>query len=96
MGQSKHDQLAEKLANKFGTEYKKSKGIDIVTPNRVIEVETKKDGIQQGIKQVQRSQKARYLAVNPINVKKALEATEGTGIGVMRNTSIVKKASRSK
>ena len=39
MAKSKHDQIAEKLAKKFGTEYKKHKGIDIVTNDRVIEVE---------------------------------------------------------
>lgn len=39
---SKHDQIANKLANKFGTEYKSDKGIDLVLPNRVIEIETKK------------------------------------------------------
>jgi hypothetical protein len=95
MGETIHDKIAEKLAKKFGTEYKSDKGIDIVTKNRVIEVETKKDSLYQGIKQVQNSQKARYLAVNKINLKNALEATEGTGIGVMGPTGrIIKKAGR--
>jgi len=31
MSKSLHDQIAENLAKKFGTEYKKHKGIDIVT-----------------------------------------------------------------
>lgn len=93
---SLHDQIAEKLARKFGTEYKKHKGIDIVLPKRVIEVETKAGGVAQGITQVQRSSKARYLAVNRANVDHALEATEGTGIGVMNERGkILKKASRS-
>ncbi len=92
---SVHDQIASKLANKFGTEYKSDKGIDLVLPNRVIEVETKKAGIEQGIKQVERSSKARYLAVNKINVNNALSATQGTGIGVMNQAGrIVKKAGR--
>ena len=95
MAKTIHDQIAEKLAKKFGTEYKKYKGIDIVTKNRVIEVETKKAGILQGIKQVRNSRKARYLAVNKININNALEATEGTGIGVMGPTGkIIKKAGR--
>jgi len=34
MGKSKHDQIAEYLAKKFGTEYKKQKEIDIVTDDR--------------------------------------------------------------
>ena len=67
-----HDQIAEKLAKKFKTEYKSDKGIDLVLPKKVIEVETKKAGIQQGIKQIQRSNKARYLAVNEINIVNAI------------------------
>lgn len=94
---SKHDEIANKLAKKFNTEYKSDKGIDLVLSNRVIEIETKKAGIVQGIKQVEKSQKARYLAVNKINVNNAIQATEGTGIGIMSETGkIIKKASRKK
>ena len=83
MSKSLHDQIAENLAKKFGTEYKKHKGIDIVTKDKVIEVETTKSGIYQGIKQVKRSSKAKNIAVNDRNIQNALDATEGTGIGVM-------------
>lgn len=94
---SKHDEIANKLAKKFKTEYKSDKGIDLVTPNKVIEVETKKASLSQGIGQVVKSQKARYLAVNKINVNNALEATKGTGVGIMSETGkIIKKASRKK
>lgn len=94
---SKHDEVANKLAKKFKTEYKSDKGIDLVLPTKVIEVETQKAGILQGIKQVEKSQKARYLAVNKINVNNAIQATEGTGIGIMSETGkIIKKASRKK
>lgn len=92
---TKHDEIANKLAKKFGIEYKSDKGIDLVLPNKVIEVETKKSGIIQGIKQVEKSSKARYLAVNKQNISNALDATGGTGIGVMNPYGkIVKKASR--
>lgn len=92
---SKHDKIANKLAKKFNTKYKSDKGIDLVLPNRVIEVETKKSGINQGVKQIEKSRKPRYLAVNRINIGNALEITRGTGIGVMSETGkIVKKASR--
>lgn len=95
MGKTIHDQIAEKLAKKFNTEYKSNKGIDIVTGNRVIEVETKSGSLSQGIGQVVKSPKARYLAVNRLNIKNALEATENTGIGVMGPTGkVIKKASR--
>ncbi len=95
MTKSKHDKIAERLAKKFGTEYKKHKGIDIVTEDRVIEVETTKNGVYQGIDQVKRSSKARYIAVNDRNIQNALKATEGTGIGVMDDRGkIVKRAGK--
>ena len=95
MTKSIHDTIAERLARKFNTEYKSDKGIDIVTKAKVIEVETKKGSISQGIDQVVRSSKPRYIAVNQINIKNALEATESTGIGVMGPSGrIVKQASR--
>ena len=94
---SKHDEIANKLAKKFKTEYKSDKGIDLVTKDKVIEIETKKSSLPQGIKQVVRSSKPRYLAVNKININNVLEATEGTGIGVMSETGrIIKKAGRKK
>lgn len=94
---SKHDEVANKLAKKFKTEYKSDKGIDLVLRDKVIEVETKKGSLSQGIGQVVKSQKARYLAVNKININNAFEATKGTGIGVMSETGkIIKKASRKK
>ena len=94
---SKHDEIANKLAKKFNTEYKSDKGIDLVLKDKVIEVETKKNSLSQGIGQVVKSQKARYLAVNKININNALETTKNTGIGVMSETGrIVKKASRKK
>lgn len=94
---TKHDKIAKKLAKKFKTEYKSDKGIDLVLPSKVIEVETQKAGILQGIKQVEKSQKARYLAVNKININNTIQATKGTGIGIMSETGkIIKKASRKK
>jgi len=94
---TKHDDIAKNLARKFNIDYKSDKGIDLVTSNRAIEVETKKAGIYQGIKQIEKSNKSRYLAVNKININNALEATKNTGIGVMNETGkIIKKASRKK
>jgi glutathione synthase/RimK-type ligase-like ATP-grasp enzyme len=78
MTKSKHDQIAEGSAKKFGIEYK---GIDVetaVTANRVIEVETTKNGMHQGIRQVKRSLKARYLAVNNRKTQNTPRVTRGT------------------
>ena len=94
MSKSIHDKIAEQIAEKIGTEYKSHKGIDIVK-DKVIEVETKGNSLFQGLQQVIRSQKPRYLAVNKPNIKNALEITKGTGVGVMGPTGrIIKKASR--
>lgn len=95
MAKSKHDQIAEGLARKFCTPYKSDKGIDLVTPTRVIEVEIHKKSLDQGVDQVVRSAKARYLAVPRKIEKAAVNRTKGTGIGVMSETGrIIKKASR--
>jgi hypothetical protein len=87
--------IAERLATKFHTEYKPDKGIDIVTPNRVIEVEVYKTTLDEGVGQVERSSKARYLAVPKPIQKETIEKTKGTGIGVMSEYGrILKRASR--
>lgn len=62
MAKSRHDQIAERLAKKFGTKYKKHKGIDIVTKNRVIEVEITKGGSYQGIEQIKRASKTNWTS----------------------------------
>lgn len=95
MAKSKHDKISEKLARKFKTDYKSDKGIDIVTGEKVIEVETKVSTLDQGVNQVVRSPKARYLAVPKSIERQTLDKTKGTGIGVMSESGkIVKKASR--
>lgn len=95
MTKSKHDTVAKYLASKLRTEYKSDKGIDLVTGNRVVEVEVKKGGLDQGLNQVVRSQKARYLAVTPNIKNEALDITKGTGVEVMSSTGrIIKKAGR--
>jgi len=94
MPKSKHDQIAEKIAKKLGTEYRPHKGIDIVK-DKVVEVETKRDSLYHGLAQVIRSPKPRYLAVNRPSIKNALKITQGTGVGVMGPTGrIIKRASR--
>jgi len=94
MSKSVHDKIAERIAKKLGTDYKPHKGIDIVK-DKVVEVETKKDSLYQGLQQVIISQKPRYLAVNKPNIENALEITKSTGVGVMGPTGrIIKGASR--
>jgi len=50
---------------------------------RVIEVETAMEGIYQGINQIKRSQKPRYMAVDGKNIQSALDVIGGVEPGVM-------------
>jgi len=91
-----HRQISERIAKKYGAEYNSVKGPDIVTPDRVIEVGVDPDQVSAEMKQVARFQKARYVAGPAPFVKAALEATAGTGIGVMDGQGNIKKRARSK
>ena len=89
-----HKTTVNRLSKKFGTE-PQEKGADIQTNNLAIEVEPEKT-INQAIMQLQGYKKSVYIAgVNQKAVEKALEATEGTTIGVMDNQGkIMKRSSR--
>jgi hypothetical protein len=89
-----HKATVNRLSKKFGTEPQR-KGADIQTNNLAIEVEPEKT-INQAIMQLQGYKKPVYIAgVNQKAVEKALEATEGTTVGVMNNRGkIIKRSSR--
>lgn len=91
MGVTKHDRIAKEIAEKKGTEYHSDKGVDIRTPSQVIEVEVDPDTFKEGVRQLQGSNKARYLAVPNEHVKEAIEYTEGSGVGVMNEHGRIKK-----
>ena len=90
-----HDKVAVNIARKEGAEYNKNEGVDIVTPKRAIEVETA-NTVKEGLRQLQGFKKPVYIAaVDKETEKAALEATEGTTIGVMdKNRNIIKKSTR--
>ncbi len=92
-----HKTTSSRIAGKYNTEYNSNKGVDIVTPNIAIEVETEST-ISTGIQQLQGHKKKAYIAgTNQEAVKNALEITKGTTIGVMDNQgNIVKKSTRKK
>lgn len=96
MGQSKHDRIAKNLAKKYKTEYNEGPGPDIKAKNRIIEVVTNESDLYSSLDQVNRYQKLRYIATTPDLVKKAKEVTEGTGIGVMGSTGIIRKKASGK
>ena len=91
MGITKHDRIAQEIARKKGTEYHSDKGVDIRTPTQAIEVEVDPATFKEGVRQLQGSNKARYLAVPNEIVNEAIEYTEGTGVGVMNEHGKIKK-----
>jgi hypothetical protein len=94
MGVTKHDRIAREIAEKKGSEYHPHKGVDIRTSGQAIEVEVDAGTLKEGVRQLQGSGKARYLAVPNELVKEAIEYTEGTGVGVMNEHGRIKKRAR--
>ena len=93
MANGVHDKIAEALAAKKGVEYRSDKGIDVKTATQAIEVEVDPSKFKEGIRQLQGTDKNRYLAVPTRYKKEALEATEGLKTGVMTQSGkIVKRA----
>lgn len=90
-----HKATANRIAKKYRTEYQAQEGVDVVTKNIAVEVETP-GGVADGIRQLQGHRKRAYIAgTNQTAVEEALELTEGTTIGVMDNQGrIVKRSTR--
>lgn len=90
-----HKTTANRIAKKLGTEYNSTDGVDIVTNRAAVEVETA-DTVRDGIRQLQGHKKPVYIAgTNQEAVLTALDATQGTTIGVMDNQGkVVKPSSR--
>ena len=91
MGLTKHDRIANHIAEKKGAVYHSEEGVDIRTSTQVIEVEVDPAGFKEGVRQLQGSKRARYLAVPNEFVKDAIDYTEGTGVGVMNERGRIKK-----
>ncbi|MBM3332746.1 hypothetical protein FJY68_13020 [candidate division WOR-3 bacterium] len=91
---TKHDRIAKEIAAKKGTVYHPDKGVDIRTPKQAIEVEVDPDKFKEGVRQLQGTDKARYLAIPNDLVKDAKEYTKGTGVGVMNEHGTIKKRAR--
>ena len=91
MGITKHDRIAKEIAEKKGTEYHSDKGVDIQTSTQAIEVEVDVGKLKEGVRQLQGTNKARYLAVPNELVKEAIDYTKGAGVGVMNEHGKIKK-----
>jgi hypothetical protein len=91
MGQSKHDEIAKRIAKKEGTEYNEGQGADIKGSKRAIEVATHEDDLKDSMRQLQGYKKPRYLATSSDMIEKAKEITQGTKVGVMGPTGKIAK-----
>ena len=91
MGQSKHDQIANRLAQGEGTMYNQGQGPDVQTPRRVIEVATSEADLRDSMRQLQGFDKPRYLATTSDLLKTAKEIAKGTQVDVMGPTGRIAK-----
>jgi len=91
MGLTKHDRIAKEIGEKKRTEYHSDKGVDIRTSTQAIEVEVDAGKLKEGIRQLQGTNKARYLAVPNELVKEAIDYTKGKSVGVMNEHGTIKK-----
>lgn len=92
---SYHDDTAKRLARKEGVDYNRGQGPDVNSPRRAIEVETATT-VRDGLRQLQGFKKPVYIAgASAKATKAALDATQGTTVGVMDpNGKIVKPSTR--
>lgn len=96
MSKTKHDTIAEKIAEKRGTKYKSTEGPDINTSKFAVEVEINKNKLPEGIRQLQGIKRPVYLGVPNNILKDALERTKGTTVGVMNEKGKIVKSSTRK
>jgi len=92
---SNHDKTASHLAKKEGVDYNRGPGPDVNSPRHAIEVETVKT-VRDGLRQLRGFRKPVYIAAaDSKTIKAALEATEGTTVGVMDpQGKILKRSTR--
>ena len=92
-----HKTTSNRIAQKYGVDYNNGKGVDIKSNRATVEVETP-ETVTDGLGQLQGHRGPVYIAgTNQEAVDKALDATQGTTIGVMDNQgNIVKSSSRKK
>ena len=87
---SQHDVIAMRIAQKYGVEFNRGPGPDVIAPNMDIEVETMETidsayrDLQSYRREFQRHRKPVYIAgVDDFSTKFAILLTQYTKIGVM-------------
>lgn len=97
MGESRSHKIAvNKIAKKLNANLQQ-RGVDIITPKMVVEVEAP-GTVREGIRQLRGFRKPVYVAgSNRQTVAEAIKVTKGTIIGVMdSNGKIIKPSTRKK
>ena len=92
---SKHDRTAQRIAKRLGGTYNRGQGPDIKTREQATEVE-RAETVSDGLRQLKGFQKPVYIAgADAAATRAALEATEGTTVGVRDpNGRILKRSTR--
>lgn len=90
-----HKTTANRIAAKLNAEYNSGKGADIKATRATVEVETP-DTVQDALGQLRGHKGPVYVAgTNSEAVDRALEATQGTTVGVMNNQGkVVRRSTR--
>jgi len=91
---STHDDIAKKIARKYKTDYNPSKGVDVQTPDKAIEVESNINTLSDGIRQLQGYKRSRYISVPNRFVPDAIESLKHTKIGVMDQNGNIKRRAK--
>lgn len=92
---SNHDQTARRIAKKEGVPYNQGQGPDINAPSRAVEVETAAT-VRDSLRQLRGFRKPVYVAgADQKATQEALEATQGSTVGVMNpQGDILKRSTR--
>ena len=93
---AQHDRVARKTARQLQTDYNAGQGPDVITNNRVVEVETETT-VTDAARQLQGFNRPVYVqGADAATTKKAAEHYKDTTIGVMdQNGNIVQRSTRS-
>lgn len=91
---TKHDEVATRLAKKFGTKYNRGKGADVKLDDFAVEVETKRSLKKDGLRQLRGYRSRVYIAMaDDKDIQHAREMTKDTTVGVMNTKGEVVKPS---
>ena len=90
-----HRKTAERIAERFNTEYNRGPGVDIVIRDAAIEVETPNTLSEAPTQLARYRSKKKYVALTDNrSILRAISELQGTGIGVMDSEGNIRKRAR--